>query len=51
MTARYMGWSRFYTKHEFDLRPKAGTQSIAGDWIKDVQRADEMDPKLPVVAD
>jgi hypothetical protein len=29
----YLGWSRFYTMHDFDLRPDAGTASLPGDAI------------------
>jgi hypothetical protein len=48
MTARYMGWSRFYNKYEFDLRPLAGTQEIHPEWVKDIEAADDTTPVLPV---
>jgi len=38
LVGTYLGWSRFYSKHAFDLRPGAGTTELFGDDIKTAQR-------------
>lgn len=34
---KYLGWSKFYTKHEFDLRPDHGTTNISGEDIVKIE--------------
>ena len=34
---KYLGWSKYYTQHEFDLRPEAGTSQLPGEAIISVE--------------
>jgi hypothetical protein len=34
---KYLGWSKYYTQHEFDLRPTAGTSQLPGEAIISVE--------------
>lgn len=34
----YLGWSKYYTQHEFDLRPDAGTSQLPGEAIISCER-------------
>jgi hypothetical protein len=40
LRGRYLGWSKFYTRHEFDLRPDAGTTGIFPGQIVSIKQED-----------
>lgn len=33
LVGKYLGWNKFYTAHDFDLRPDHGTTTVKGEDI------------------